>query len=114
MIESARRYILDTVASMWEAQVQQTSALAERSMRARLAITHAIRQSIAVVDKLFNARGTNAIHHSVGLERFFRDLHVHGQHISGLYPELRVRRVGPLGGAAASLAIHVASAGNRL
>ena len=27
---------------------------------------------------------TNAIHHSVGLERFFRDLHVHGQHISGL------------------------------
>jgi alkylation response protein AidB-like acyl-CoA dehydrogenase len=84
MIDSARRYVLDTVASMWEAQVQQTSALAERSMRARLAITHAIRQSIAVVDKLFNAAGTNAIHHSIGLERFFRDLHVHGQHISGL------------------------------
>jgi alkylation response protein AidB-like acyl-CoA dehydrogenase len=84
MIDSARRYVLDTVASMWEAQVQQTSALAERSMRARLAIAHAIRQSIAVVDKLFNAAGTNAIHHSVGLERFFRDLHVHGQHISGL------------------------------
>jgi alkylation response protein AidB-like acyl-CoA dehydrogenase len=84
MIDSARRYVLDTVASMWEAQVQQTSALAERSMGARLAIAHAIRQSIAVVDKLFNAAGTNAIHHSVGLERFFRDLHVHGQHISGL------------------------------
>jgi alkylation response protein AidB-like acyl-CoA dehydrogenase len=69
---------------MWEAQVKQKSELAERSMRARLAITHAIRQSIEVVDKLFNAAGTNAIHHSVGLERFFRDLHVHGQHISGL------------------------------
>ena len=53
-------------------------------MRARLAITHAIRQSIAVADKLFNAAGTNAIHRSVGLERYFRDLHVHGQHISGL------------------------------
>lgn len=84
MLDSARRYMLDTVASMWEAQVQQQPVLAERSMRARLAITHAIRQSIAVVDKLFNAAGTNAIHHSVGLERFFRDLHVHGQHISGL------------------------------
>jgi alkylation response protein AidB-like acyl-CoA dehydrogenase len=84
MIDSARRYVLDTVESMWEAQVKQKSELAERSMRARLAITHAIRQSIEVVDKLFNAAGTNAIHHSVGLERFFRDLHVHGQHISGL------------------------------
>lgn len=84
MLDSARRYVLDTVAAMWDAHVQQTSALAERSMRARLAITHAIRQSIAVVDTLFNAAGTHAIHHAVGLERFFRDLHVHGQHISGL------------------------------
>jgi len=84
MIESARGYVLDAVESMWEAQVKQKSELAERSMRARLAITHAIRQSIEVVDKLFNAAGTNAIHHAVGLERFFRDLHVHGQHISGL------------------------------
>ncbi len=33
---------------------------------------------------LRNVAGTNAIHRSVGLERFFRDLHVSGQHISGL------------------------------
>ena len=84
MIESARRYVLDTVGSMWEAQLDGHPELPERSMRARLAITHAIRQSIAVADKLFNAAGTNAIHRSVGLERYFRDLHVHGQHISGL------------------------------
>ncbi len=84
MIESSRRYVLDAVESMWEAQVKQKSELAERSMRTRLAITHAIRQSIEVVDKLFNAAGTHAIHHAVGLERFFRDLHAHGQHISGL------------------------------
>ena len=84
MIDSARRYVLDTVGSMWEAQLAGSPDLPEKSMRARLAITHAIRQSIAVTDKLFVAAGTNAIHHSVGLERFFRDLHVHGQHISGL------------------------------
>ena len=84
MLDSARRYVLDTVSSMWEAQVSGRPDLPECSMRTRLAITHAIRQSIAVGDKLFNAAGTNAIHRSVGLERYFRDLHVHGQHISGL------------------------------
>ena len=84
MIDSARRYVLDTVSAMWDAQVSGDPELAELSMRARLAITHGIRQSIEVADKLFNAAGTNAIHRSVGLERYFRDLHVHGQHISGL------------------------------
>ena len=84
MIDSARRYVLDTVSEMWEAQLAGSSDLPEKSMRSRLAITHAIRQSINVADKLFVAAGTNAIHHSLGLERYFRDLHVHGQHISGL------------------------------
>ena len=84
MIDSARRYVLDTVSRMWEAQVNGSPELPELSMRTRLAITHAIRQSIAVGDKLFDAAGTNAIHRSLGLERYFRDLHVHGQHISGL------------------------------
>ncbi len=84
MLDSARRYVLDTVSAMWDAQVNGGPELPELSMRTRLAITHAIRQSIAVADKLFNAAGTNAIHRSVGLERYFRDLHVHGQHISGL------------------------------
>ena len=38
-----------------------------------------------VVDMLFYAAGTGAIHQSNGLERYFRDLHVSGQHISGLH-----------------------------
>ena len=84
MIDSARRYVLDTVSATWDAQVNGYQTLPELSMRTRLAITHAIRQSIEVADKLFGAAGTNSIHRSVGLERYFRDLHVHGQHISGL------------------------------
>ena len=84
IIDSARRYVLDTASRLWEAQVSGDPELPELSMRTRLAITHAIRQSIAVGDKLFSAAGTNSIHRSVGLERYFRDLHVHGQHISGL------------------------------
>ena len=83
-LDGARSYVLDAVVSLWDAQVHGKPDLMERSVRARLAITHAIRRSVGVVDQLFNVAGTNAIHRSVGLERFFRDLHVSGQHISGL------------------------------
>ena len=84
MLDGARTYLLEAARRMWDSQVGQKPDLMERSMRTRLAITQAIRQSVEVVDKLFSAAGTNAIHHGLGLERFFRDLHVHGQHISGL------------------------------
>ena len=89
--DAARTYVLDAVGSLWEAQVRGWDAsadgpadLSQRALRARLAITHAIRRAVDIVDRLFNVAGTNAIHRSVGLERFFRDLHVSGQHISGL------------------------------
>lgn len=84
MHDAARTYVLDAIGSLWDAQVKRLPDLADRAVRARLAITHAIRRSVDIVDKLFNVAGTNAIHRSVGLERFFRDLHVSGQHISGL------------------------------
>ena len=84
ILDGARTYVLDAVGSMWDAQVHDRADLMERAVRARLAITHAIRRSVDVVDRMFNVAGTNAIHRSVGLERFFRDLHVSGQHISGL------------------------------
>lgn len=83
-LDGARTYVLDAVGGMWDSQVRCAPDLTERAARARLAITHAIRRSVEVVDELFNVAGTNAIHRSVGLERFFRDLHVSGQHISGL------------------------------
>ena len=85
MIGGGRSYVLDAVGSMWESQVEKKPDLAGKAVHARLAITHAIRQSVEAVDKLFYAAGTGAIHQSNGLERFFRDLHVSGQHISGLH-----------------------------
>ena len=84
MHDAARTFVLDAVGSLWDAQVKGLPDLSDRAVRARLAITHAIRRSVDIVDNLFNVAGTNAIHRSVGLERFFRDLHVSGQHISGL------------------------------
>ena len=85
IVDGARSYVLDAVGAMWDSQVNKTPDLTERALRARLAITYAIRQSVQAVDMLFYAAGTNAIHQSIGLERFFRDLHVGGQHISGLH-----------------------------
>ena len=84
MHAAARTFVLDAIGRLWDAQVKQLPDLSDHAVRARLAITHAIRRSVDIVDNLFNVAGTNAIHRSVGLERFFRDLHVSGQHISGL------------------------------
>jgi alkylation response protein AidB-like acyl-CoA dehydrogenase len=85
VIGAGRAYVLDAVGRMWESQVAKSPDLMQKAAHARLAIAHAIRQSVVVVDKLFYAAGTGAIHESNGIERYFRDLHVSGQHISGLH-----------------------------
>ena len=84
-IGAGRSYVLSAVGTMWESQVAKSPDLMDKAVHARLAIAHAIRQSVKVVDMLFYAAGTGAIHQSNGLERYFRDLHVSGQHISGLH-----------------------------
>ena len=86
MLDGARTFVRDAVARMWDAQVSSPDHpdLPDRAVRARLAIAYAIRQAVAVVDRLFSVAGANAIHRAAGLERYFRDLHVSGQHISGL------------------------------
>ena len=85
MIDASRTHVLDASGALWASQVERSPDLTDKVVRARLAITHAIRQAVGVVDMLFYAAGTNAIHQSMGLERFFRDLHVSAQHISGLH-----------------------------
>ena len=85
IIGAGRSYVLSAVGAMWESQVAKAPDLMDKAVHARLSIAHAIRQSVNVVDMLFYAAGTGAIHRSNGLERFFRDLHVSGQHISGLH-----------------------------
>ncbi len=54
-------------------------------LQARLAITHAMRESVRAIDMLFYIAGTNAIHESNDLELYFRDIHTAGQHIAGLH-----------------------------
>lgn len=85
IISGARAYLLDSVGRLWEAACNGDSNLKPLVLQGRLAITHAIRESVRAVDMLFYAAGTNAIHESNDLELIFRDIHTAGQHISGLH-----------------------------
>ena len=85
IISGARAYILNSVGKLWEAATQGDTDLGPLVLQGRLAITHAIRESVRAVDMLYYAAGTNAIHRETGLEQFFRDIHTASHHISGLH-----------------------------
>tara|TARA_B100000586_G_scaffold109015_1_gene78306 strand:+ start:2008 stop:3159 length:1152 start_codon:yes stop_codon:yes gene_type:complete len=85
IISGARAYVLDAVGSMWDSACQGVSDPRSQILQARLAITHAVRESVRAVDMLFYVAGTNAIHESNELELYFRDIHTAGQHIAGLH-----------------------------
>jgi alkylation response protein AidB-like acyl-CoA dehydrogenase len=78
ILGAARAYVLDTVAAVWDGAGAGDPSLA--IARARLAITHAIHESVRATDRVFHAAGTNAIYSANPLERHFRDVHVVVQH----------------------------------
>jgi alkylation response protein AidB-like acyl-CoA dehydrogenase len=84
IISAARAYLLDAVGTAWQATCDGVEDPVQELAQARLAITHAMRESVRAVDLLFHAAGTNAIHRKHPLERFFRDVHVAAQHGAGL------------------------------
>ena len=85
IISASRAYVLNTVETMWKGACRRDSDPGPQILQSRLAITHAIRESVRAVDMLFNAAGTNGIHDSNDLELCFRDIHTAGQHIAGLH-----------------------------
>ncbi|MEK7807126.1 MAG: acyl-CoA dehydrogenase family protein [Chloroflexota bacterium] len=84
IISAARAYLLDAVGTAWQATCDGVEDPVQELAQARVAITHAMRESVRAVDLLFHAAGTNAIHRKHPLERFFRDVHVAAQHGAGL------------------------------
>ncbi|MCI0878969.1 MAG: acyl-CoA dehydrogenase family protein [Chloroflexi bacterium] len=83
-IGAARAYVLDAVGTAWQAVCDEVPDPSSEIAQARLAIAHAMRESVEAVDLLFHAAGTNAIHRKYPLERFFRDIHVAVQHVAAL------------------------------
>jgi alkylation response protein AidB-like acyl-CoA dehydrogenase len=105
-LKSARAYLRNVIAEMWE-EAQQTGKIgAEQHPQLRLAATWAIHQARDVVATVYHAAGATAIFESNPLERRMRDIHawtqqgqgrgVHfetvGQILLGLPPEGRMFR----------------------
>ncbi|MCH9671570.1 MAG: acyl-CoA dehydrogenase family protein [Gammaproteobacteria bacterium] len=83
ILNSARAFLVDAVGTAWDTLSNDSAAPGAAIAQARLAITHAMQESVRAVDKLFHAAGTNAVYEKNGIERHFRDVHVAAQHAAG-------------------------------
>ena len=84
IISAARAYLIDAVGKAWQAVGDGSPDPSPQIAQGRLAITHAVRESVRAVDLLFHAAGTNAVYRKHPLERYFRDIHMAVQHLAGL------------------------------
>ncbi|MBX9700814.1 MAG: hypothetical protein K2X74_15360, partial [Acetobacteraceae bacterium] len=84
IVRAARAYVFDAVGTVWAALGAGRAPDDMQIAQARLAITHAMHESVRAVDKVFHAAGTNAIYTTLPLERAFRDVHVAVQHGAAL------------------------------
>jgi alkylation response protein AidB-like acyl-CoA dehydrogenase len=80
LVNAARCYVVDALARLWDSICADEPDPSAQIAQARLAIPHAIHESVRAVDLLFHAAGTNAIYSANPLERQFRDIHVAVQH----------------------------------
>ena len=84
IVNAARAYVFDAVGRVWRGLCAGQSPSDQEIAQARLAIVHAMHESVRAVDKVFHAAGTNAIYNRLPLERAFRDIHVAVQHGAAL------------------------------
>ncbi|HEX4369154.1 MAG TPA: acyl-CoA dehydrogenase family protein [Rhodopila sp.] len=84
IVNAARAYVFDAVGSLWRALSAGETPSDHAVAQGRLAIVHAMHESVRAVDKVFHAAGTNAIYTRMPLERAFRDVHVAVQHAAAL------------------------------
>ncbi|HLJ06650.1 MAG TPA: hypothetical protein VKT26_10280, partial [Acetobacteraceae bacterium] len=84
IVNAARAYVFDAVGRLWDTLCAGGAPSDRLVMQARLALVHAMHESVRAVDKVFHAAGTNAIYTRHPLERAFRDVHVALQHGAAL------------------------------
>ncbi len=84
IISGARAYVLDAIGLMWDAMLSGKAEVDKEVLQARLAVTHAVHESVRAIDLLYHASGTNAVRRSNLLERYFRDVHAAMMHAGGL------------------------------
>jgi alkylation response protein AidB-like acyl-CoA dehydrogenase len=84
IVNAARAYVFDAVGTLWRTLCAGHTPSDHAIAQGRLAIVHAMHESVRAVDKVFHAAGTNAIYTRLPLERAFRDVHVAVQHAAAL------------------------------
>ena len=84
IISGARAYVLDAVGRVWDAVQSGKEDVSQEVLQGRLAVTHAVHESVRAIDMLYHASGTNAVRRSNLLERYFRDVNAAMMHAGGL------------------------------
>ncbi len=82
LVGSARAYLHDTLAQVWARITAGEPLTSEMRARFRLACTNAGTASVAAVDRVYRAGGTDAIYTSSPVERLFRDVHTVAAHVA--------------------------------
>jgi alkylation response protein AidB-like acyl-CoA dehydrogenase len=82
-IGSARAYMLNEAAEVWDDVLEKGELTEESNMRIRLSSTYSIHEAKAVVDLIYDAAGATAIFKGNPLERRFRDIHTLTQQYQG-------------------------------
>jgi alkylation response protein AidB-like acyl-CoA dehydrogenase len=84
MVSAGRAHVIAAVSQVWSRVCAGEEPTDDEIAQGRIAITHAMHESVRAVDKVFHAAGTLAIYPRMRLERAFRDIHVAIQHGAAL------------------------------
>ena len=82
LVGSARAYLYDTLGQAWAKITAGEPLTSELRARFRLAVTNAGTASVAAVDRVYRAGGTDSIYTSSPVERLFRDVHTVAAHVA--------------------------------
>ena len=80
-LRAARALVDGAVGQAWTAAAAEGAITLEHRAGLRMAASHAMSESAAVVDEMYSLAGGSAIYSSSPLQRRFRDVHVATQHM---------------------------------
>lgn len=80
-LRAARAFYYEALESAWQPALTGEPVPVEQRRDLRLATTHAVGESVAVVDAMYTLAGGASVYQTSHLQRRFRDVHVATQHI---------------------------------